>query len=147
MIKVKKLLEQKGTDIWSVTPDSTVFEAIKLMDEKNIGALAVLNDEGIVGIFSERDYTRRVFQLERDPREIQVKEVMTQDVLYAQPDERCEEVLCVMSKHDIRHMPVIDENHTTIGMVSIGDMAKQVIEDKKLQIHNLEHYVNWAERY
>lgn len=147
MIKVKKLLEQKGTDIWSVTPDSTVFEAIKLMDEKNIGALAVLNDEGIVGIFSERDYTRRVFQLERDPREIQVKEVMTQDVLYAKPDERCEEVLCVMSKHDIRHMPVIDENHTTIGMVSIGDMAKQVIEDKKLQIHNLEHYVNWAERY
>ena len=147
MIKVKKLLEQKGTDIWSVGPDSTVFEAIKLMDEKNIGALAVLNNEGIVGIFSERDYTRRVFQLDRDPREIQVKEVMTQDVLYAKPDERCEEVLCVMSKHDIRHMPVIDENHTTIGMVSIGDMAKQVIEDKKLQIHNLEHYVNWAERY
>ena len=147
MIKVKKLLEQKGNDIWSVGPDNSVFEAIKLMDEKNIGALAVLNDEGIVGIFSERDYTRRVFQLDRDPREIMVKEVMTQDVLYAKPDERCEEVLCVMSKHDIRHMPVIDDEHKMQGMVSIGDMAKEVIEDKKLQIHNLEHYVNWAERY
>lgn len=147
MIKVNKLLEKKGRDIWSVGPDSSVYDAITLMDEKNIGALAVLNDEGIVGIFSERDYTRRVFHLERDPREIMVKDVMTQDVLYAKPDERCEEVLCVMSKHDIRHMPVIDGEHKMLGMVSIGDMAKQVIEDKKLQIHNLEHYVNWAERY
>lgn len=116
MIKVKKLLEMKGTDIWSVGPDSSVFDAVKMMDEKNIGALAVMNDDGIVGIFSERDYTRRVFQLDRDPREIQVKEVMTQDVLYAKPDERCEEVLCVMSKHDIRHMPVIDEEHNMVGM-------------------------------
>ena len=147
MIKVKKLLEKKGNDVWSVGPESSVYEAIKLMDEKNIGALAVMNDEGIVGIFSERDYTRRVFQLERDPREIQVKEVMTQKILYAKPDERCEEVLCVMSKHDIRHMPVIDESHKTVGMVSIGDMAKEIIDQQKLQIHNLEHYVNWAERY
>ncbi|MBD3610596.1 MAG: CBS domain-containing protein [Gammaproteobacteria bacterium] len=147
MIKVKKLLEKKGTDIWSVTPDDTVFDAIKIMDEKNIGALAVLNDEGIVGIFSERDYTRRVHQMGRDPRDIHIKEVMTQDVLYAMPEERCEEVLCVMSKHDIRHMPVIDDEHNMLGMISIGDLAKEVIEDKKMQIHNLEHYVNWAERY
>ncbi|MDH5183876.1 MAG: CBS domain-containing protein [Gammaproteobacteria bacterium] len=147
MIKVKKLLEMKGSDIWSVGPDSSVFDAVKLMGEKNIGALAVMNDDGIVGIFSERDYTRRVFQLDRAPQDIMVKDVMTQDVLYAKPEERCEDVLCVMSKHDIRHMPVIDDEHTTLGMISIGDMAKEIIGQQKSQIHNLEHYVNWAERY
>lgn len=147
MIAVKKILEKKGSDIWSVRPDATVLDAIKLMDDKNIGALAVMAEDDIVGIFSERDYTRRVYALGRDPRDIQIKEVMTQNVLYAKPEEHCEEVLCVMSKHDIRHMPVIDDSHKVLGMISIGDMAREIIEGQKLQIHNLEHYVNWAERY
>lgn len=147
MITIEKILEKKGSDIWCVQPDSTVLDAIKIMDEKNIGALAVMSDEDIVGIFSERDYTRRVYALGRDPRDISIKEVMTTNVLYAKPEQQCEQVLFVMSKHDIRHMPVIDEQRKVKGMVSIGDMAREIIEVQKVQIVNLEHYVNWSERY
>jgi CBS domain-containing protein len=147
VITVNKILEKKGSDVWSVHPDSTVLDAIKIMDEKNIGALAVMAQDNIVGIFSERDYTRRVYALGRDPRDIQIREVMTTNVLYAKPDQNCDQVLYVMSKHDIRHMPVIDEARKVLGMVSIGDMAKEIIEVQKLQIVNLEHYVNWSERY
>lgn len=147
MITVNKILDKKGSAVWSVRPDATVLEAIKMMDDKNIGALAVMSGQDIVGIFSERDYTRRVYALGRDPRDIQVREVMTKDVLYAKPSQLCEEVLYVMSKHDIRHMPVIEDSREVLGMVSIGDMAKEIIELQKLQIVNLEHYVNWSERY
>lgn len=147
MITVDKILEKKGSDIWSVQPDSTVLDAIKIMDEKNIGALAVMSEDNIVGIFSERDYTRRVYALGRDPRDIPIKEVMTTNVLYAKPEQQCEQVLYVMSKHDIRHMPVIDKERRVMGMVSIGDMAREIIEVQKIQIVNLEHYVNWSERY
>ncbi|MBD3671370.1 MAG: CBS domain-containing protein [Gammaproteobacteria bacterium] len=147
MITVKKILDKKGTDIFKLSPEDSVMEALKIMDERNIGALAVMKGDDIYGIFSERDYTRRVYALGRDPRDIQLKEVMTRDVLYAKPEEHCEQVLYVMSKHDIRHMPVIKEDHQVLGMISIGDIAREVIEGQKVQIHNLEHYVNWAERY
>ena len=128
-------------------PDATVLDAIKIMDDKNIGALAVMVDQDIVGIVSERDYVRKVHLMNRDPKETLVKEIMTQEVLYAKPEEKCEQILFVMSKHDIRHMPVIEKDHTMLGMISIGDISKEIIAEQKIQIHNLEHYVNWAERY
>ncbi|MBN4080172.1 CBS domain-containing protein [Beggiatoa alba] len=146
MTPVGKLLKTKGSAIWSVQPDDTVFDAIELMDDKGIGALAVLLDGDLIGIISERDCARRVILQRLSAEETKVKEIMTSHVYYTYPEQKVDECMAVMTERHIRHLPVM-ENKRLLGMISLGDLVKDIIEEQKDQIDNLEHTISWGESY
>ncbi len=146
MITVKQLLEKKGHDVWSITSDSTVFECIKQMDEKHVGALTVVNKNSLVGVISERDYARKVILKGLSSKETKVKDIMTKHVYHTVPDQTIDECLVMMNKHRVRHLPAVD-NGTLIGMISIGDVVKEIIEDQQYTIKQLENYIQWEEAY
>lgn len=146
MITIGKLLENKGRDVWHIGPDDAVFDAIRLMDEKKIGALLVLHEEKLVGIISERDYARKVILKGRSSRTCKVKEIMTTQVYYANPELKVEECMAIMTRHAIRHLPVIVEGKVS-GMISLGDVVKDIISEQKDHIDHLEHYITWEESY
>ncbi len=140
MITVGELLDSKGHSIWSAAPDDTVFEAIKLMDEKGVGALAVLNDGALVGMISERDYARRVILKGRSSKNTTVKDIMSTQVYYTFPSQTVDDCMVVMSERRIRHLPVL-KGDELIGMVSVGDLIKDIIAEQKHMIEQLEHYI------
>lgn len=146
MTKVKKLLEAKGKDVWSVSSEDTVFEALKVMADKGVGALAVTRYDVLVGIVSERDYARKVILKDRSSKQTQVKEIMTRHVYHTDPDQGIEECLVIMNDKRIRHLPVLD-NDQLIGMISVGDVVKFIIEEQKYTIKQLENYIMWEETY
>ncbi|MDH3353976.1 MAG: CBS domain-containing protein [Chromatiales bacterium] len=146
MSKIEQLINNKACDLWSVHPDTSVFEAIKLMDEKGIGALLVLLDGNLVGIFSERDYARKVILQDRSSRSTLVKEIMTRRVFHTFPEQSIEECMAIMTQHHIRHLPVVEDGQV-IAMVSIGDLVKDIIKEQKYQIEHLEHCISWSESY
>ena len=146
MINVGKLLEHKGHDIWSVGPEDSVYDTIKLMDEKHVGALAVMKDEVLIGIISERDYARQVILKDRTSRETKVKEIMTTHVYYTYPNQTIDECLVIINEHHIRLLPVLD-NEKLVGMISVGDVVKEIIKDQQYTIEQLENNVAWAESY
>ena len=139
-VTVKQLLETKGTDVWSVTPKASVFEALQIMADKDIGALLVMEEENLVGIFSERDYARNAVRKETPPKDTLVGELMTRDVCYIRPGKTIEDCMALMTAKRIRHLPVI-ENDQVIGVVSIGDVVKKVISEQKFTIEELENYI------
>lgn len=139
MITVHQLLQNKR-DIWSVLPDTIVFDAIKLMADKNIGALLVLHAGNLIGIFSERDYARKVILKGKSSKEITVKEIMTEDVVYVQPNQTIEECMALMTSKRIRHLPVL-EGEQVVGMISIGDVVKAIISEQEFTIKQLENYI------
>jgi len=141
MAKVKDILALKGQSVWSVAPDSSVYDAMKLMAEKGIGALMVMQGEKLVGIISERDYARKVILQGRSSRTTQVKEIMTSHVLYAQPEQNIEECMAVMTDKRVRHLPVYDEGRL-VGVISIGDLVKSIITEQKFIIEQLEKYIS-----
>jgi CBS domain-containing protein len=120
-MNVKELLDQKGYEVYSVTPDTTVYDALKLMAEKEIGALVVLEDGKMVGIVSERDYARKIILEGKSSRETPVREIMTSEVIHINPDAKVEKCLGVMTKHHFRHMPVLEEGRL-VGILSIEDV-------------------------
>jgi CBS domain-containing protein len=132
MKTIKRLLEAKGYNIWSITPDASVYEAIKLMSDKNVGAL--------FGVISERDCTRRVILKERAPKDTKVREVMTSDVIYILPDQTVEDCMALMTAKRVRHLPVLADDQL-IGIVSIGDLVKDIISEQEFMIQHLEHYI------
>jgi len=146
MSNIGKLLESKGTVIWSIKPDDSVFNAIKLMDEKGIGALAVIADDKLVGIVSERDCARKVILKNLPAKQAKVQEIMTKDVIFTHPMQTVQECMAVMTKRRIRHLPVLD-NKQLLGMISLGDLAKEVISEQQFIIENLEHTLSWGENY
>jgi CBS domain-containing protein len=146
MKKVDKLLTNKGYDVWHVSPEDSVYNAIKLMEEKEVGALAVLLDGTMIGIISERDYARKVILKNRSSKETKVKEIMTRQVYYTFPDQEIEECLAIMTRHHIRHLPVLNDSHI-VGMISTGDVVKEIISDQKYKIERLEHTIAWEETY
>jgi len=137
---VRSLLRSKGHEVWSIGPASTVFEAIRLMSDKGIGALVVLDEQRLVGILSERDYTRNVILKDRSSRTTRVAEIMTRKVFYVGPELTAEECMALMTERRVRHLPVI-EHDTVIGVISIGDVVKAVINAKGLLIEQLERYI------
>jgi CBS domain-containing protein len=137
---VKHILKTKGYDVYSTPMDATVFDAIKLMSDKGIGALLVIESGKLVGIFSERDYTRNVILKGRSSKETPVKEIMTAPVIYATPDEPIEECMAVMTAKRIRHLPVLEDGKV-VGVISIGDLVKAIIADQKTWIRELESHV------
>jgi CBS domain-containing protein len=141
MTKVKDILALKGQSVWSVALDASVYDAMKLMAEKGIGALMVMQGEKLVGIISERDYARKVILQGRSSRTTQVREIMTSHVLYAQPEQNIEECMAVMTDKRVRHLPVFDEGRL-LGVISIGDLVKSIITEQKFMIEQLEKYIS-----
>lgn len=146
MISVGKLLDNKGHDVWSVGPEDSVFDAIAMMDEKRVGALAVMQDDRLIGIISERDYARQVILKDRTSKQTPVKEIMTRHVYYTNPHQTIDECLVIINQRRIRHLPVMD-NDTLIGMISVGDVVKEIIAEQKYTIEQLENHLSWAESY
>ena len=140
MTYVSQLLSAKGTDVWSVTPDYTVFAALVLMAEKEVGALLVLDGESLVGVFSERDYARKVILRDKSSRDTSVSEVMSAPVIVVRPDQSIEECMSLMTEKRTRHLPVLDNGKLT-GLISIGDVVKAVISDREAVIDQLESYI------
>jgi len=139
MITIRSALKNKGGDTWSVTPQSTILEALKLMAEKQIGAVLVMEDNRLVGVFSERDYARRGVLEGRDVT-TRIEEVMTSPVFAISPDRPMEDCLALMTDHHFRHLPVV-ENDQVVGIISIGDVVKEIILDQRDMISGLENYI------
>lgn len=138
---VENLLANKDDQIWSITPDATVYDALVQMDQKNIGALLVIQGGELIGILSERDYARKIIIKGKSSKETLVKEVMTTEVCYVGRKTRMEECLAIMSDKRIRHLPVM-ENDQLIGLVSIGDVVKSIINEQEIVIDHLYNYIN-----
>jgi len=141
MKTVQDLLAQKGNQVWSVSPDTSVFETLQLMAAKEIGAVLVLDQGRLVGIFSERDYARQVVLKGKTSRDTPVREVMTSRVVFVRPNQNIEECMAIMTDKRFRHLPVMDGDKLA-GVLSIGDVVKAVISEKQFLIEQLEHYIN-----
>ena len=140
MSTVADILRSKGTAVFYVAPEDTVLEALRLMAEKNIGGVPVLDDGRLVGIFTERDYARKGILAGRASRETVVRDVMTPEVRCVRPSHSVEECMGLMTRHRIRHLPVLVEERVA-GIVTIGDTVKALIDDQQFQIEQLEHYI------
>jgi CBS domain-containing protein len=134
------VLNQKSREIYSIPPDATVFEAVKMMDEKNVGALLVMEGEKLVGIISERDYTRKIMLRGKRSRETGVAEIMSTNVTVTHPREPVATCLRLMTDKHIRHLPVLDGDKV-VGVISIGDLVKHVISCQQAAIAHLESYI------
>ncbi|MGE5820499.1 MAG: CBS domain-containing protein [Deltaproteobacteria bacterium] len=139
--KVKDILNVKGRDVWVIEPNASVYDAMRLMADKGVGALLVMEGEKLAGIVSERDYARKVILQGRSSRTTQVSEIMISRVAYAELDQNIEECMAVMTEKRIRHLPVI-ESGRVIGVISIGDLVKSIITEQKFIIEQLERYIN-----
>jgi CBS domain-containing protein len=137
---VKHILNSKGHEILSVKPNDTVFDAIKLMADKSIGSLLVMNGDKLVGIVTERDYARKVILEGKSSRGSSVKEVMNSKVFCVSPDQTVDECMALMTDKRIRHLPVLDHKQV-VGIVSIGDLVNAVISEQQILIDHLEHYI------
>jgi len=140
MKTVRDMLRQKGPEVWSVPPDATVYEALERMEEKNVGALLVCRGEEIFGIFSERDYSRKMILKGRTSRETPVREIMTRQVIFVGPDQSVEECMALMTDRRVRHLLVMEDERCA-GIVSIGDVVKAVISEKQFVIEQLVRYI------
>jgi len=127
--------------VLTIAPTASVFDALRLMAEKNIGALLVLEGEAVAGIISERDYARKIILMARSSRETPVSEIMTTAVMYVRPTQTTEECMVLMTENRLRHLPVMDGGKL-LGLISIGDLVKSIISDQKFMIEQLEHYIS-----
>jgi len=141
---VSSILRSKGNQVWSVSPEQSVFEAVEKMAEKEVGALAVISDERLVGIISERDYARKVILRGTSSRAMQVREIMTGEVISVGPDHTVDDRMALMAGSRVRHLPVLDRGGL-VGIISIGDLVKWIISGQEHAIEQLEHYI--AGRY
>jgi CBS domain-containing protein len=140
MITVKDILKAKGNDVISIKPDATVYEALKIMADRNVGALVVLVGETVAGIMSERDYARKVILHGKSSREMQVQEIMTARVYYVRSEQSVQDCMAQMTTKHVRHLPVLEENRL-VGIISIGDVVKAIIADQEYTIKLLEDYI------
>ena len=140
MSTVRELLRAKPPEVWTVDPEASVYEALELMADKDIGAVLVLDQGMLVGIFSERDYARKVVLRGKTSRETTVGELMTRVLFYVTPQQTVEECLALMTQKRVRHLPVLEGAKLT-GMISIGDVGKAIIAEQRTTIHHLEDYI------
>ncbi len=137
---VKDILRNKGSEVWSIAPTQSVFEAVRMMADREVGGLVVMEDSRLVGIITERDYARKVILDGRSSRDTPVADVMTRRVLCVSPERTIEECLALMSDKRARHLPVV-ENKVVVGVVSIGDLVKAIIDEQQVLIDQLQHYI------
>jgi CBS domain-containing protein len=140
MKTVNEVLKSKGREIWSISPLATVFQALELMAEKDVGALPVVRNGALIGIFSERDYARKVILKGRASKDTTVSELMTQTVFFVNPDTTVHECMALMTSKQIRHLPVLDRDRL-IGIITLGDVVKRIISEQEFTIQELEKYV------
>ena len=140
MKTVTQLLRGKGHEVLPVSPEASVFEALKVMAEKNVGALLVVEGERLVGVFSERDYARKVILKGKASKEIPVREIMTSHILYVRPEQTIEECMALMTDKRVRHLPVL-EDERLVGVISIGDVVKAIIAEQDFMIEQLQNYI------
>jgi len=140
MITVNQILEEKGHQVWTISPESMVYEALKIMAEKEVGALIVVEKDELVGVISERDYARKVVLKGKSSLETPVKEIMSTQVYFVNPEATAEECMALMTEKRIRHLPVIQEKKLA-GVISIGDVVKSVITSQKITIEHLQNYI------
>lgn len=140
MKKIRNILESKGHQVYSVTPETSVYDALQVMMEKNISSLLIMENEVLKGIFTERDYARKLVLMGRSSKDTPIGDIMTANLFTITPSETIDQCMEMMSTYKIRHLPVIDNNRVT-GMVSIGDVVKFIIEDQKRTIQQLESYI------
>ncbi len=138
---IDAILNQKSGDIWSVAPDATVYDAVLTMANKNVGALVVMENDKLVGIISERDYTRKVMLRGKRSRETQVREIMSIELTTVHPKESVDDCLRFMTEKRVRHLPVVDEGRLR-GVISIGDLVKHVISVQSATLEHLERYIS-----
>jgi CBS domain-containing protein len=139
MSSLRHILEVKGNDVWSVTPETTVYDSLRLMEEKNIGIVLVMDGDTLLGILSERDYARQVILKGRSSRETKVKEIMTTPVITAHPEQTAQEGMEIMSKAHFRHVPVV-ENDKVLGVISMGDVVRDLLYQKDKRIKELQKH-------
>lgn len=147
MRNVNEVLQRKGRAVWTVQATQTVYEALEVLAAKDIGALLVCEGERAVGMFSERDYARQVVLKGKASKDTLVREVMSAPVIFARPEQKLEECMALMTERRIRHLPV-EDNGRVVGMISIGDVVKAILEEKQFLIEQLEGYIaagGWAE--
>jgi CBS domain-containing protein len=135
------LLKQKGQNVWHISPEACVYDAIELMAEKYVGALLVVSDNALIGVLSERDYARKVILQGKSSKETQVKEIMSTPPVFVTPDQTVEDAMRVMTEKHIRHLPVVGDG-VILGVVSIGDMVKWIISAQEHTISQLHSYIS-----
>ena len=141
MKMVKDILKVKSRNVWSVGPGASVYNAMKIMADREVGALMVIEGTKLIGIISERDYARKVILQGRSSKNTQVKEIMTTHVMYARHEQKVEECMALMTEKRFRHLPVIDEGQL-VGVISIGDLVKSIITEQRFTIEQLERYIS-----
>ena len=140
MGSVNHILRAKANAIFSITPDTIVYEALELMVEKNVSALVVMENEKLAGIFTERDYARKVILVGKASKETRIEEIMTEDPITVSPESTIDDCMRLMTNKFIRHLPVVSGDKL-IGIISIGDVVKFIIQEQKFIIENMEHYI------
>ena len=140
-VTISELLNAKGSSIWTVSPDTMVFDAIQMMADKNIGALLVTEGDKLVGIISERDYTRKVALKGKSSKQTAVREIITGQVIHVEPENTVEDCMRLMTDHRIRHLPVL-EGGRIVGIVSIGDLVNWIISAQQSTIQQLQTYIS-----
>ncbi len=140
MNKVRQLLKVKGEHVWSISKESTVEDSLKLMAEKQIGSLVVVDEGQVIGIFTERDYARKVGIDRIKSVETRIEEVMTRELITVNPNQTVKECMVLMTDNHIRHLPVMDEGKL-VGIISIGDVVKDVIEELEFHVKQLTNYI------
>lgn len=136
-----QILAGKTQELVTVNPQDTVFHALKVMADNQVGAVLVINDGRLVGIFSERDYARKVILIGKTSKDTRVEEIMTGKVMYATPENTVQECMALMTEGHFRHLPVIDDKQRVAGIVSIGDLVKETISEQQFIIDQLRHYI------
>jgi CBS domain-containing protein len=140
MITVQSLLQAKGHAVWTIAPDSSVYQALRVMADKNVGALLVLEGSELVGVVSERDYARKVVLKGRSSVDTPIRDIMTTEVVSVRPDQTVEECMALMTDKRTRHLPVVDDGRL-IGVISIGDVVKSIITEQGFMIEQLTSYI------
>ncbi|MCK4413047.1 MAG: CBS domain-containing protein [Candidatus Eisenbacteria sp.] len=140
MTKVHELLDAKGRSIWTVAPETSVFDALQLMSEKQIGAVLVVESRKLVGVFSERDYARKIVLKGKSSKSATVQEMMTKRIFFVSPEETLATCMKLMTAQHVRHLPVLDGDRL-VGIITIGDVVKQVISDQQFTIDELTKYI------
>lgn len=143
MQTIRQLLDEKGHQVWSVNAGATVYDALRLMAEKGIGALLVMRGGHVVGVLSERDYARKVILEGRNSRDTLVADIMSTSVLHVLPGQTVAEAMAVMTAHRVRHLPVLEQGRL-LGIISIGDLVKAIIAEQEFVIGQLENYIAGA---
>ncbi|MFO7664985.1 MAG: CBS domain-containing protein [Chloroflexota bacterium] len=142
MATVSQMLTGKDSEVYTITPDAKVFDALALMAEKDIGALVVTEADRVAGIFSERDYARKIVLLGKTSRETPVREIMTPEVICVTQNQSADKCMAIMTDKRIRHLPVLDGEGRLVGVISIGDVVKTIISEQQVMINHLEDYIH-----